>query len=49
MTQTNLSIKEKQTHRHGEQACGYQAGKGVEERWSGSSGLADENYYTQNG
>ena len=28
MLQTNLSTKRKQTHRHGEQTCGCQGGKG---------------------
>ena len=40
----NLSTKQKQTHRHGEQTCGCQ---GVEERvgWTGSLGLVYANYY----
>ena len=43
MTQTNLSMKQKQTHRHREQTCGCRWGQG--EEWSGSLGLADANYY----
>ena len=39
----NLPIKEKQTHRHREQPYGCQVG-GI-----GSLGLADANYYIQNG
>ena len=34
MAQTNLSAKQKQTHRHGEQTCGCQGGEG----WSGIDG-----------
>ena len=45
MTQVNLFTKQKQTHRHGKQACGCQRGGGLGERWSGSLGLADANYY----
>ena len=30
MTQKNLSTKQKQTHRHNEQSCGCQGGKGGE-------------------
>ena len=44
MTQMNLSIKQKQTHRHREQACGCQAGGEVREGWIGSLGLADANH-----
>ena len=44
MTQMNLSTKQKQTHRRGEQTCGCQGGGGGE-GWSGSLGLADANYY----
>ena len=40
MTQMNLSMKQKQTHRPREQTCGCQRG------WSGRSGLADVSYYT---
>ena len=42
----NLSTKQKQTHR--EQTCCCQ-GRGVGERWTGSLGLTDANYYIQNG
>ena len=39
----NLSKKQKQTHRHGEQTCGFQeGGEGVE--WIGSLGIVDANY-----
>ena len=38
MTPMNLPMKQKQTHRHREQTCGYQ---GV----GGSLGLVDANYY----
>ena len=41
----NLSMKQKQTHRHGEQTCGCRAGGGLREGWIGSLGLADANYY----
>ena len=47
MTQMNLSTKEKQTHKHREQTCGCQGGMG--EGWIGSLGLADANYYIENG
>ena len=30
MTQTNISTKQKKTHRHREQTCGCQGGKGGE-------------------
>ena len=43
----NLFTKQKQTHRHREQTGGCQGGVG--ERWIGSLGLADANYYIQNG
>ena len=33
MTQMNLSMKQKQTHRHREQTCGYQGGGGMGEGW----------------
>ena len=49
MTQMNLSTQQKQTHRHREQTCGCQGGGGWEEGWSGSLGLADANYYTEDG
>ena len=45
MTQMNLSKKQKQAHRHREQTCGCQRGGGVREKWTGSLGLADVNYY----
>ena len=44
----NLSMKQKRTHRHREQTCGYQ-GEVVGEGWIGNLGLADENYYIENG
>ena len=43
MAQGNLSTKQKQTHRHREQTCGYQRGEeGV--GWTGSLGLVDANF-----
>ena len=45
----NLPTKQKQTHRHREQTCGCQGGEGVVEEWIGSLGLADANYYIENG
>ena len=42
----NLSIKQKQIHRHRKQTCGCQGGGWVEEAWIGSLGLADANQYT---
>ena len=45
MAQMNLSIKQKETHRHREQTCGYQGGGGMGEERTSSLGLADENYY----
>ena len=45
MTQMNLFMKQKETHRHREQTCGYQEGEWVGEGWIGSLGLADANYY----
>lgn len=44
-TQMNLSIKQKQTHRHRKQANGYQKGKGVGETEIRSLRLTDTNYY----
>ena len=44
----NLSMKQTQTHRHREQTCGCQGG-GCGEGWTGSLGLADANYYIQDG
>ena len=41
MAQINLSTEQKQTHRHGEQTCGFQGGGGG----SGSLGLVVANYY----
>ena len=41
----NLSMKQKQTHRHREQTCGCQGGREVGEGWIESLGLADANYY----
>ena len=38
----NLSIEQKQTHKHGEQTCGCQ-GVGEEVRWTGSLELV--NYF----
>ena len=45
MTQKNLPMKQKLTHRHREQTCGCQGGVGVGEGWIGNLGLADANYY----
>ena len=45
MVQMNLSTKQKQTHRHGEQTFGCQRGRGWEEERTGSLGLGDANYY----
>ena len=45
MTAMNLSMKQKQTHRHREQTCGCQGRGEVKEGWSESLVLADENYY----
>ena len=44
----NLSMTQKQTHRHREQICGYQGGGGGE-GWIGTQELVDANYYIQNG
>ena len=41
MTQMNLSMKQKQTHRHRDHVCGCQ--EGVGERKIGSLGLEDAN------
>ena len=41
-------MKQKQIHRHREQACGFQAGVRMAEGWIGSLGLADANYYIEN-
>ena len=40
----NIPMKQKQTHRHREQSCGFQGGGGAEGR-TGNLGLADANYY----
>ena len=45
----NLSAKQKQTHKPGEQICHCQGGRGMWEGWIRSLGLADVNYYTQDG
>ena len=44
ITQMNLSMKEKQTHKHREQTCSCQGGEGVGEGWIGRLGSADANY-----
>ena len=44
MAQMNLSTKHKQTHRHREQTCGCQGGRGGS-GMAGSMGLVDTNYY----
>ena len=45
MTQMNLSMKQKQTHRQGEQTCGCQWRGGRRRGWEvGSLGLADASY-----
>ena len=49
MTQMNLSMNQKQTHRHRKQTCGCQGGGRVGEGWIGSLGLAGANYYIYNG
>ena len=41
----NLSINQKQNHRHRDQTCGCQWGGQEEEGWTGSLGLVDANYY----
>ena len=41
----NLSMKQKQTHRHREQTCGCQGGGWVGKGRVGSSGLADAKCY----
>lgn len=46
----NLPMKQKQTHRHKKkQTYGCQEGRGVRKQWIGGFGLADANYYIQNG
>ena len=42
MTQVNLSMKQKQIHRHIQKTGDYQGGR-MEMRWSGTLGLADAN------
>ena len=49
MTQRNLSMKQKQTHRHREQTCDCQEVGSAGEGWIGSWGLAGANYYIWNG
>ena len=44
----NLSMEQKQTHRHREQTCGCQGGGSWGEEWSGRLELADANYYIEN-
>ena len=41
----NLSMKQKQTHRHREQICGCQRGSREEAGWTESLGFVDANYY----
>ena len=43
MTEMNLSLKQKQTHRYREQICGCQGRKEMEEGSAGVLGLADAN------
>ena len=43
----NLSMKQKQTHKHREQTCGCQGG-GVGGRTSGRLGLAGVSFYIYN-
>ena len=45
----NLSKKQKQTHRHREQTCGCQGVGGVGRGKDWELGLADANYYIENG
>ena len=45
----NKSMKQKQTYRHREQTCGCQGGGEAGEGQIGSVGLADANYYIENG
>ena len=44
MTQMNLSMKQKQTHKQGEQTC-LPRGRGMGEGWPRSLVLVDANYY----
>ena len=41
----NLSIKQIQTHRHGEETFGCQGGEGRERNKTGRLGLINANYY----
>ena len=43
MTQGNISTKQRQFHRHGEQTCGCQGGLG--DAWVGSLGSAVADFY----
>ena len=45
----NLSTKKKETHRHREQTCGFQVVGSSGESRIGCLGLADANYYIENG
>ena len=45
MTQMNLCMNQKQTHRQRWQTCGCHAGRGVGDGKTGNLGLADANYY----
>ena len=45
MTQMNLSMKLKQTHRCREQTCGFPGGGKVGDGWIGSLGLTEANCY----
>ena len=49
MMQMNLSVKQKQTHRDGEQTCTCQEGEEVSEGRTGHLGLAGANYYVWDG
>ena len=49
MTQINLSMKPKQARKYREQTCGCQEEGDAEEGWIRSLGLADADYYMQNG
>ena len=42
-------MKQKKIHRHREQASCRQGGGEVAEGWTGRWGLADANYYIENG
>ena len=47
--QMNISMKQKQTHRHTGEICGGQGEGEVGEGMIGSLGLAEANYYTWDG